>query len=51
MCEKCVDIDTKIKRYEHLVRAIGDQATIDGLTKLIAKLRAEKAALHPELKQ
>jgi hypothetical protein len=48
MCEKCVEIDERIKRYRDLLRSIGDQATVDVAKKLIADLKAQKAALHPE---
>jgi hypothetical protein len=48
MCEKCVEIDEKIKRYRNIVRSIRDQATLDGTKALIAALEAQKAALHPE---
>jgi hypothetical protein len=49
MCEKCVEIDDKIKRYSGLLRLITDQLTIERLRELMADLKAQKAALHPEL--
>jgi hypothetical protein len=43
MCEKCVDIDKKIKRYRDLLRSITDQRTVDEAQALIADLAAQKA--------
>jgi hypothetical protein len=40
-------MDKKIERYERLASAIGDRPTIDQINKMIADLRARKAALHP----
>ena len=48
MCEKCVEIDNKIKRYRDLLRSITDQPMVEGTRALIADLEAQKAALHPE---
>jgi hypothetical protein len=48
MCEKCVEIDKTIERYRKIQRAIGDQVTVDRTKELIADLKAQKAALHPE---
>jgi hypothetical protein len=48
MCEKCVQIDEKIERCRNIQRSINDQATVEGVAKLIAELEAEKGALHPE---
>jgi 2-methylcitrate dehydratase PrpD len=44
MCEKCVDIDKKIKRYRDLLRSITDQRAVDEAQALIADLVAQKAA-------
>jgi hypothetical protein len=46
MCDKCFEIDEKIKQYRSIVRSITDQPTVDGAKALIADLEA--AALHPE---
>jgi hypothetical protein len=51
MCEKCVDIDKKIKRYRDLLRSITDQRAVDEAQALIADLVAQKAALHPQRHQ
>jgi hypothetical protein len=48
MCDKCVELDTKIERYRRILFSISDQVTIDRTKELIAELLAQKAALHPE---
>jgi hypothetical protein len=48
MCEKCDEIDQKIEHYRMLAARISDQATIDGVKKLIADMEARKRALHPK---
>jgi hypothetical protein len=48
MCDKCVEIDKSIERYRKIQRSIGDQVTVDRTKELIAELKAQKAALHPE---
>jgi hypothetical protein len=51
MCEKCEQLDKRIEHYQKLLFGIADQLTVDGIKSLIADLRAQKAALHPEQKQ
>ena len=51
MCEKCVELDSKIEHYQRMASKISDQATLDGIKELIERMKAEKAALHPEQKQ
>jgi hypothetical protein len=48
MCEKCVEIDETIARYQKIQRSIGDPVTVDRAKELIAELQEQKAALHPE---
>jgi hypothetical protein len=48
MCDKCVDLDGKIEHYQRMLSMITDQRTIDGIKGLIASMKAQKAALHPE---
>jgi hypothetical protein len=48
MCEKCVEIDSKIERYRRLSAGLTDPPTLDGIRKLIEQMKAQKAALHPE---
>ena len=50
MCEKCIEIDKKILRYERL-SVVTDQLTIDGIKELIKRMKAQQAALHPEQEQ
>jgi beta-phosphoglucomutase-like phosphatase (HAD superfamily) len=51
MCDKCVEIDEKIRRYQNILRSITDQPTIEGAKRLIAELQAQKAVLHPQQEQ
>jgi hypothetical protein len=48
MCEKCEVLDGRIEHYQRLARIITDKQTIDGIQELVTKLKAERAALHPE---
>jgi FAD/FMN-containing dehydrogenase len=48
MCDKCVELDGKIEHYQRLSSRITDQRTLDGIKELIASMKAQKAALHPE---
>ena len=50
MCDKCVEIDKKTDHYRQLAKMITDAPTLDGIKVLIEKMKAEKAALHPEQK-
>jgi hypothetical protein len=47
MCEKCVELDKKIEHYRSMSPRITDQATLDGIQKLIEQMQAQKVALHP----
>jgi hypothetical protein len=51
MCERCVELDTRIEHYRLLASRITDQATIDGIKDLIERLQVQKVALHPEQEQ
>ena len=51
MCDKCARLDNKIEHYEKMIVSIGDRVTVDRLMAMVANLRAQKAALHPEQKQ
>jgi hypothetical protein len=44
MCEKCIEVDEKIERYERLSTRINDQPTLDGIKELVERLKAEKHA-------
>ena len=48
MCEKCIEIDGKIEHYQKLSSLIADQRTLDAIKLLIARMEAEKRALHLE---
>jgi hypothetical protein len=48
MCERCVEIDRTMERYRRISLSISDQRTVEQAKQLIADLRAQKAALHPE---
>jgi len=48
MCKKCTELDSQIERYRQLLFRITDELTIDGITSLIERMKAEKAAHHPE---
>jgi len=47
MCENCKELDGKIKHHRRTA-SINDQLTIHRIGELVARLEAEKAALHPE---
>jgi hypothetical protein len=47
MCDKCQELDKKIKQYERIAASINDQFTIDRIKALVEELRVQKAALHP----
>ena len=51
MCDKCEKLDKKIEHYETILVSIGDRATVERLTAMIADLQAQKVVLHPEQKQ
>jgi len=48
MCEKCVEINKTIVRYQRILLSIGDPVTVDRTKELIADLQAQEVALHPE---
>jgi len=50
MCDKCDELDKKIEHYSLILLSINDLLTVEGLLALIAELRTQKAALHPEQK-
>jgi hypothetical protein len=51
VCEKCVEIDSKIEHYKAMRSRILDKITVDGISDLIAELEAKKAELHPDQKE
>ena len=48
MCEKCVELDGKIEHYERMASKTTDPDLLDGIQKLIKRMKALKALLHPE---
>lgn len=48
MCDKCLELDSKIEHYLSLASRITDQSTLDGIKELIERMKAQKTALHPE---
>jgi hypothetical protein len=48
MCEKCAELDERIRRYRRVSSSVSDQLTIDRIKALIEELHDQKAALHPE---
>jgi hypothetical protein len=48
MCDRCVELDGKIEHYQRMVSRTTDQATLDAIKRLIERMKAQKAALHPE---
>jgi hypothetical protein len=48
MCEKCVEIDKSIARYKRLEAHVPDSQANEAADRLIARLQADKAALHRE---
>ena len=48
MCGKCDEIDSKREHYQKLFSLVTDAQTLDAIKLLIARMEAEKQALHPE---
>ncbi len=48
MCNKCLELDGKIEHYQRISASITDQLTLDRIKELVEKMKAQKAALHPE---
>jgi hypothetical protein len=48
MCEKCIELDSKIEHYRAIASKITDEAMIRGINVLIARAKVQKAVLHPE---
>jgi hypothetical protein len=47
MWAKCDDIDAMIIRYKRIASQVNDQVVQEGLARLLEKMLAEKAPLHP----
>jgi hypothetical protein len=48
VCEKCVQLDSKIEHYRLLASRLTDQPLLDGIKELIERMQGQKLALHPE---
>jgi hypothetical protein len=48
VCDRCVEIDDRTKRYRELASSITDQAALESIDRLIKNLDAEKLGLHPQ---
>lgn len=48
MCEMCVELDGKIEHYERMASKTTNQSTLEGIQKLIKRMKGQKALLHPE---
>jgi hypothetical protein len=46
MCEKCVEIDRTIERFQRVQRSNSDDLTIDRAKEVIVELETKKAELH-----
>ena len=49
MCDQCKQLDERIAHYQEMALHVLDRHLLDGIDLLIAKLEAEKKALHPEI--
>ena len=48
MCDQCNRLDKRIAHYREMALNVFDKQTLEGISVLIAKLEADKKALHPE---
>jgi hypothetical protein len=48
MCDKCVELDSKIEHYQRMASKTTDQSTLEGIQELIKRMKGQKALLHPE---
>jgi hypothetical protein len=48
MCDKCVELDGKIEHYQRMASRTADPDLLDGIQKLIKRMKGQKALLHPE---
>jgi hypothetical protein len=48
MCEKCVEIDERIRRLKRIAAQSLDPATLKAANQLIGEMEVLKKALHPE---
>jgi hypothetical protein len=46
MCHSCIKIDKKIEEYLELMSSTDDQAEVERIKQLIARLYADRVRLH-----
>jgi hypothetical protein len=51
MCERCIEIDTKIERYSRMAKMINDKTALQAIDRLVADLQTQKLVLHPKREQ
>ena len=51
MCQSCVDIDKRIDRLRQQINSTADITEVERITRLIAKLYADRVRLHRNLEQ
>jgi hypothetical protein len=51
MCDKCIQLDKEIEHYERLASGMADELTLERIRESVQKMRAQKAALHPDEEQ
>lgn len=49
MCEKCVEIDTRIRSYRHIRLQIPDEKTREAIAGMIDELQQKRRDLHSEV--
>jgi hypothetical protein len=48
MCEKCIEIDARIRRLKRIAGQSLDSATVEAAAQLIGEMEIHKRALHPK---
>ena len=51
MCDRCVELDDKIEHYQRMASKTTDPDLLDGIQKLVKRMKALKALLHPERRE
>jgi hypothetical protein len=46
MCQSCVEVDKQVERYREQLRSTTEQAEIECINRLIARLHAQRVLLH-----
>jgi hypothetical protein len=48
VCEKCVQLDSKIEHYRLLASRVTDHPLLEAIKELIERMQAQQLALHTE---